>query len=215
MTNVSMTNESMANKQMTNDRLGFGIWLIGICSLSIVLVGCGPGLAAVPTPTPLPPTATPPPTETPIPSPTPTWSVRMPLIEGKGERREASPSGRRPTPRPTLPPPKCEDPNCCIAYPPVGARLSGNVIFRGTAWHEAFWYYKVEFRPVGTEAGWSVLYRSEEPVRDGPLMTWVTSTVPPGEYEVRLVVVDKTGNYPPPCEVRVVVLREEPFEFPW
>jgi hypothetical protein len=39
------------------------------------------------------------------------------------------------------------------------------------------------------------------------LMDFYTSTVAPGVYDFRLIVVDQTGNYLPPCEIRATVQR--------
>ena len=65
-------------------------------------------------------------------------------------------------------------------------------------------YYKFEYRPVGEEA-WRFLVRFDQPIAKGTLMEWHTYTVPRGEYELRLTVVDRSGNYPEPCVVKVRV----------
>jgi hypothetical protein len=43
------------------------------------------------------------------------------------------------------------------------------------------------------------------PVVDGTLGVWNTEGFPEGVYQVRLTVVDTSGNFPPPHEVRVVI----------
>ena len=53
--------------------------------------------------------------------------------------------------------------------------------------------------------GWTVLYRSEGPVAAGQLIEFNTRTVPRGSYQLRLMAVDKTGNYGPPCTVALTV----------
>lgn len=73
----------------------------------------------------------------------------------------------------------------------------------GTASTEDFWYWKMELSPDGQN--WTVLYRSESPVSRGRLMEFNTSTVSPGGYRLRLVVVKRDGNYPEPCEIEVTV----------
>jgi hypothetical protein len=39
------------------------------------------------------------------------------------------------------------------------------------------------------------------------LETFNAGAYTPGQYTLRLVVVDQTGNYPPPCQVVVNVQR--------
>ncbi|HOG48807.1 MAG TPA: hypothetical protein PLJ35_17850 [Anaerolineae bacterium] len=89
----------------------------------------------------------------------------------------------------------------------MDAILQRTAGFRGTATRPGFAYYKFEFRPHD-RANWSFLARFEQPVSDGVLMEWDTTTVPPGVYWLRLVVVDNTGNYwPDYAQVRVTVAR--------
>jgi hypothetical protein len=73
----------------------------------------------------------------------------------------------------------------------------------GTATTDAFVYWKVELSADG--ANWTTLYRSETPVTGGRLMEFNTTTVRSGQYRLRLMVVQKDGNYPGPCEVTVDV----------
>ena len=93
-----------------------------------------------------------------------------------------------------------------ITSPSSGAALRGTIQIRGTADSDRLAYYKLELRPEGDQT-WGFLARFGQPVTDGVLMTWDTTTVSPGAYRLRLVVVDETGNYPEPCEMRVIVNR--------
>jgi len=86
----------------------------------------------------------------------------------------------------------------------VNAILTGIVEIRGTAQIDFFDYYKFEFRRKGTP-DWAFVQRFEHTVIDGVLGVWDTSSLPAGAYAFRLVVVDKSGNYPQPCEVEVTV----------
>lgn len=80
----------------------------------------------------------------------------------------------------------------------------------GVANVDDFLYYKVQFMPEsswGTEQ-WGILYQGKTPLAQvGKLMDWYTNTVAPGAYWLRLIVADRTGNYPEPCLLRVVVER--------
>jgi hypothetical protein len=159
------------------------------------------------------PTLTPRPwlTSTPQPSPTVTRlgtatpERRLTSIPTPKEEALAPPTV---TPTPTRATGVADCPNllACITYPGSSDTLSGRVDILGSADIDRFDYYKFEFRPIGTPE-WSFLVKFEQPVSKGQLMMWDTSTVPTGVYDLRLVVVDETGNYPEPCVIRVSVTR--------
>jgi LysM repeat protein len=108
--------------------------------------------------------------------------------------------GTAPTPPAPTPPPGCEH----LTQPKNGAKVWGTVVAKGTADIPDFAYYKLEQRKDGLD-GWHWIMSGDTPVHDGTLGTWDTRTVPDGEYFFRLVIVDGTGNYPPPCEIVVTV----------
>jgi len=64
-------------------------------------------------------------------------------------------------------------------------------------------YWKGELSADGQ--GWTMLYRSNAAVQDGLLIEFNTRTVPRGAYQLRLTAVDRTGNYPEPCVIRVSI----------
>lgn len=81
------------------------------------------------------------------------------------------------------------------------------VVITGTAAIANLWYYKFEYRGAG-EAEWHFIGDVKETsVISGTLFTWDTSVLLPGTYRLQLVVVDKTGNYPPPCDVDIEIVR--------
>jgi len=94
--------------------------------------------------------------------------------------------------------PGCEH----LALPKPGAVLSGVLHAKGTAVIENFWYYKLEYRADGLD-NWHYITGEHDPVVDDYLGSFDTTTVPNGTYFFRLVIVDRTGNYPPPCEIVV------------
>lgn len=195
-----------ATARMTRHFIGLMITLgliLGVYYLNIITPTIVPPPQDTPTPTPilaLPPTATPPPllptsTITPTPLPLATVAIDQPLL----------------TPTPTPPvevvspgqAPACPDPAARITQPGNGAQVSGVIQISGAANVENFDYYKFEFRVPGGE--WSFVERHDAPVAGGVLGSWNTGTVPPGEYDLRLIVVDISGNYPEPCTVRLIV----------
>lgn len=91
-----------------------------------------------------------------------------------------------------------------LTWPKNGARLSGIVKVSGTAKIDNMWYYKLEYRKDGLD-DWHYLTGAEKAVVKGLLGMWDTRQVSNGRYTFRLVMVDWTGNYPPPCEIYVTV----------
>jgi hypothetical protein len=80
--------------------------------------------------------------------------------------------------------------------------VGGWVTIRGTATHEDFAYYKLEYGAGAHPTDWSWFYSSETPVWNGVLGNL---SLPAGTYTIRLTVVDTSGNYPPPCQVTIVI----------
>jgi len=146
-------------------------------------------LISTPTSTPLPPTATPTVTATLKPRPT---------------RRPAPIKQNTPKPPPVAPP-SCPTQGVVITSPGMGQTLTGPVSITGTANIAAFQFYKLEWSSAGAPNDWHWFAGAETPVTNGVLGTFNPALVPPGAYNLRLVVVDATGNFPPPCSVRIVV----------
>lgn len=84
-----------------------------------------------------------------------------------------------------------------ITSPRPNAILRGTVSIQGTASVPDFWKYEVQFAPGlnPPDNAWSVLIVREEPVVNGQLAVWDTTTVPDGTYTLRLRVVHQDGNY--------------------
>lgn len=142
------------------------------------------------TPTPVPPT----PTFTPVP-PTPTFTPEPALPTDT------------PTPEP-LPvvAPACPDPRAVITAPGVNQVVNGVIGVMGTAVHEQFQYYKLEYAEGANAAGGFIYFAGANgPVNGGLLGSLDTRALPNGAYTIQLTVVDQTGNFPPPCQVSVVI----------
>ncbi len=97
----------------------------------------------------------------------------------------------------------CTDERSIITSPSVGATLSGVVQFYGTATHPDFQFYKLEIRQEGasTSADFITFVTNYQPVVGGLLGELNTLAFSDGEYWIRLVVVDHTGNYPERCSI--------------
>ncbi|MCB0087894.1 MAG: hypothetical protein KDE54_08275 [Caldilineaceae bacterium] len=111
------------------------------------------------------------------------------------------------TPLPTAIPtsaPVCADSHSVLREPGDNAVLSGVVTFTGTAMHDALQYYKLEYAPWGTPV-FAYFTGGEQSVENGALGTLDTRALANGHYAIRLMVVDRDGNYPPPCEVHIII----------
>lgn len=160
-------------------------------------------LLPTPTNTPLPVTETP--TSIPI---TLTQSVDAAVATPEGTPTPALPEQPTPTPipAPAVVPALCPDARSSIVAPGNGAVVSGMVSLVGTAQHDNFDYYKLEYAP-GHDAGQGFVYfdGSSIQVAGGFLGSFNSPAYPNGIYTLRLVVVDTSGNYPLPCRVTITV----------
>jgi hypothetical protein len=133
-------------------------------------------------------------TPTPTPEPTLVRPTRRPI-----------PTAVPVTPTATAAPaPLCPTAGVNLTAPGENALLSGVVQITGTAMIPDFWYYKIEIGVGHNPGSWSVVgdlqYSS---VSGGLLATVNAAAFAPGQYTLRLVVVDRTGNFPEPCPVHV------------
>jgi len=85
-----------------------------------------------------------------------------------------------------------------FSSPEANATVSGTVEIKGTADIPNFGFYKYEMARPGA-ALWLTIGAGRQPVKDDLLGRWDTTTLPPGEYILRLVVTDTNGNAMPPC----------------
>lgn len=159
---------------------------------------------ADPTPTPVFLIETPTPT---APSPTVTPTV-TPTSEATPRPRATpmpTPTAEPvPTPTPAIVAPSCPDARAVIIEPGAGQRITGPIQVMGTAAAADFQYYKIEFKPVGAPGDFGFYLSREVPVINGPLGVWNPAGLSPGEYLLRLVTVDITGNFGQ-CTVQVTV----------
>ena len=97
--------------------------------------------------------------------------------------------------------PSCPTGQAVITQPGVGQSFTGPVAIIGTATHDNFDYYKLEYGAGANPDVWSYFAGGEAPVVGGRLGT--LNVLPPGTYSIRIVVVDKSGNFPPPCQTTI------------
>ncbi len=156
---------------------------------------------------PLPPVRAPTPTRLVIEPPTLVPLTPTPTVTRIPTRPRPTPAPPTETPTPTrVPPPPCPRPDVCIAIPAANQVVSGTVTIQGTANIEAFQFYKIEYGMGESPEQWNSIGDVQTtPVVNGTLVVWNTAGFPESVYKLRLTVVDVSGNFPPPHEVRVII----------
>ena len=86
-------------------------------------------------------------------------------------------------------------PTAAITAPTTGATVSGKVDVMGTAAGPNFGYYKVEFNSASQWVLTDGVAQHTTAVTNGKLVTWDTTATPDGNYALRLLVADTSGQY--------------------
>ncbi len=82
-----------------------------------------------------------------------------------------------------------------ITSPLAGEALQGQVMITGTAAGEGFQRFEVAFAYQNSLADtWFLIAQSDQPLTDGLLATWDTSTITDGKYRLRLIVFYADGR---------------------
>ena len=91
-----------------------------------------------------------------------------------------------------------------ITFPENGSTVSGIIEIEGTANIPDFGFYKFEVSALNSE-NWLTIQAGDSPKTEGALGFWDTTQLEPGNYSLRLVVVDNQGIAQDPCAVDVYV----------
>jgi hypothetical protein len=91
-----------------------------------------------------------------------------------------------------------------ITSPEMGQEVSGTVTLVGTVDIANFGFYKYEVSPQGAET-WATISAGREIVQNGDVGFWDTTSLTPGDYQLRLLVTDSQGQSYPPCIISVRV----------
>lgn len=104
----------------------------------------------------------------------------------------------------------CDNPNATLTAPKKGEQIAGAYEVHGTANIPNLAFYKFEISGAGTNGQWLSLGVGTKPVVDGPLGTFDATAREPGNYAFRLVVLDSSGNFPPPCVIVITLVSLSP-----
>lgn len=165
-------------------------------------------LVVTPTNTPLPVTPTDTPTATTTPTPEPPTPDAAAALQTQQALQEATPTPelQAPVAQQAGAPPDCPDPRAVISSPGNGASVSGVFTIVGTARHDQFSYYKVEFAPgANATQGFIYLADGRGEVFGGVLASVNSRGFANGAWTFQLTVVDQTGNFPDPCRVTLTI----------
>lgn len=164
-------------------------------------------IVITPTNTPLPVTPSATPTGTMTPTPEPPTPDPLQATQTAVALANATPTNTpEAPPAPQTSAPACPDPRAVISSPGNGATVSGVFNLVGTATHEQFSFYKVEFAPgADAQQGFTYLADGRGQVFDGTLASINTRGFANGPWTFQLTVVDLTGNFPDPCRVTLIV----------
>lgn len=92
-----------------------------------------------------------------------------------------------------------------LTFPEAGDEIKGVVELTGTVNIPNFGFYKYEIAPSGSDS-WATIAAGRVAVIQGSLGRWDTTALTPGDYQLRLVVVDNQGTILTPCIVPVQVI---------
>ena len=100
----------------------------------------------------------------------------------------------------------CNNPNATLTSPKSGQRIAGAFEVDGTANIPNLAFYKFEISGAGTNGDWLSLGVGTEPRTNEKLGSFDATARESGNYAFRLVVLDSSGNFPPPCVVTVTIV---------
>ncbi len=99
----------------------------------------------------------------------------------------------------------CQPGKLMLTAPKAGTEIRGTVDIQGTVNVSNFGFYKYEVAPINSDS-WSTISAGTKTVINGSLGQWDTTSVAPGDYQLRLVATDNQGQALPPCIIPVRVL---------
>lgn len=95
-----------------------------------------------------------------------------------------------------------------MTFPEPGDEISGVIELTGTVNIPNFGFYKYEVAPGGSDT-WATIAAGRAVVQNASLGRWDTTALTPGDYQLRLVVVDNQGTSLTPCVVPVQVVPSQ------
>lgn len=109
--------------------------------------------------------------------------------------------------RPSPPPGSigCIPEQLLFTFPQPGEQVKGKIAPRVTVNFPDLGFFKYEYAPAGSE-DWKTIAADNQNRIDYELNPWDTTTLTPGDYQLRLVATNNLGETLPPCIIPVRVL---------
>lgn len=102
---------------------------------------------------------------------------------------------------------QCPEANIVITHPEWGGAEAAGFVVWGTATGPDFAYYKIELR-LNADTHYRFVASSDEPFVEGPLALIDPADYPPGDYWLRLSVVNTSGHQiGSPCSILLTLTR--------
>ena len=98
----------------------------------------------------------------------------------------------------------CEPGEIMLTSPEPGDEVSGTITLTGTVEVNNLGFYKYEVSPQGADT-WATISASRDAVKNGDIGYWDTTSLTPGDYQLRLEVTDNQGQAYPACVIPVRV----------
>lgn len=95
-----------------------------------------------------------------------------------------------------------------LTFPEPGDEIKGVIELTGTVNISNFGFYKYEVAPSGSDT-WATIAAGRAVVENASLGRWDTTALTPGDYQLRLVVIDNQGTSLSPCVVPVQVVPNQ------
>lgn len=95
-----------------------------------------------------------------------------------------------------------------LTFPEPGDEIKGVVELTGTVNIPNFGFYKYEIAPNGSDT-WATIAAGRTVAVNASLGRWDTTALTPGDYQLRLVVIDNQGTSLPACVVPVQVVPNQ------
>jgi hypothetical protein len=91
-------------------------------------------------------------------------------------------------------------------FPKSGQEISQTVELKGTVNIPNLGFYKYQYAKPGEDI-WTDIAAGNQPKVNGQIGFWNTSQLVPGDYRLRLVVLDNQNQAFPACEIQIRVVR--------